>query len=112
MIQIKVNLGSVEFQTLQKEFVLEKKMASQRIAMIHEIITKEIMVLILKKLDFQTLTIAFKVCAKWRNLIHGFDLFNIKNFSKYLYENEFQFHLKNCEIAFLSHIKNSKILRI
>ena len=87
-------------------------MAPQRITMIHEIISKEIMVLIFKKLDFQTLTIAFKVCAKWRNLIHGFDLFNIKNFSKFLYENEFQFHLNNFGIAVLSHIKNFKILRI
>ena len=58
-------------------------MASERIAMIHEIIPKEIMVLILKKLDFQTLTTARKVCAKWRNLIHGFDLFNIKTFGKF-----------------------------
>ena len=70
--------------------------------MINQIIPKEIMVLILKKLDFQTLKTAFKVCTKWRNLIHGFDLFNIKNFSKFLFENELQFHLTNCEI--LSHI--------
>ena len=51
-------------------------------AKIHQILPEEIMVLILKKLDFQSLTIAQKVCVKWRDLIHGFDLFNLKNFGK------------------------------
>ena len=56
-----------------------------RFAMIHQIIPEEIMVLILKKLDYQGLAIAHKVCVKWRELIHGFDLFNLKNFSKLHY---------------------------
>ena len=49
-------------------------------AMIHQILPEEIMVMILQMLDFQSLTIAHKVCV--RELIHGFDLFNLKNFGK------------------------------
>ena len=51
--------------------------------MIHQIIPEEIMVMILKKLDNQSLKRARKVCMKWRELIHGFDLFNLRNFSKF-----------------------------
>ena len=66
-------------------------MASQieksRFAMVHQILPEEIMVLILKKLDYQSLSSAFQVCVKWRELIHGFDLFNLGNFSKYNLNN-------------------------
>ena len=46
---------------------------------IQDKIPKEILVLILKKLDYQSLTSAKKVCVKWRELIHGFDRFNLGN---------------------------------
>ena len=54
-----------------------------RFAMIHQFLPEEIMVLILKKLDYQTLSSAFQVCVKWSELIHGFHLFNIGNFGKF-----------------------------
>ena len=63
-----------------------KNMASltkRNTMMIQDMIPKEILVLILKKLDYQTLTSAHKVCVKWRELIHGFDLFNLGKFSKF-----------------------------
>ena len=53
-----------------------------RIALIHEIIPEEIMVLILKKLDYQTLICADGVCAKWSQIIVRYNLFNLENFSK------------------------------
>ena len=60
-----------------------------RIALIHEIIPEEIMVLILKKLDYQTLICADEVCVKWSQIIDRYNLFNLENFSK-LYTNNFK----------------------
>ena len=60
-----------------------------RIALIHEIVPEEIMVLILKKLDYQTLICADEVCGKWSQIIVKYNLFNIENFSK-LYKNNFK----------------------
>ena len=58
-------------------------LAKRNTMMIQDMIPKEILVLILKKLDYQTLTNAQKVCVEWRELIHGFDLFNLKYFGKF-----------------------------
>ena len=60
-----------------------------RIALIHEIVPEEIMVLILKKLDYQTLICADEVCGKWSQIIVKYNLFNIENFSK-LFSNNFK----------------------
>ena len=65
--------------------VMASPIEKSRFAMVHQILPEEIMVLILKKLDYQTLTSAFTVCVKWRELIHGFDLFNLGNFSMFCF---------------------------
>ena len=57
-----------------------KKMKLQ---VIHEILPEEILVIIFRKLDYKSLTLAHEICKKWRNLIEGFNLFNLRNFSKF-----------------------------
>ena len=53
--------------------------------MTNQSIPEEIMVMIFKKLDYQSLTITFQVCKKWRELIHASDLFNLGNFGKFYF---------------------------
>ena len=47
---------------------------------IHQILPEEIFVMILKKLDFESLIISRDVCKKWRNVIDGFELLSMQNF--------------------------------
>ena len=61
-----------------------------RFAMIHEILPEEIMVLIFKKLDYKSLICANKVCSRWRQIIHGFNIFSVGNFGKYIYNYNFE----------------------
>ena len=60
-----------------------RKSKKLKLATIHEIIPEEIFVMILKKLDFKSLAMARGTCTKWRNVIDGFELLSLKNFSKY-----------------------------
>lgn len=53
-----------------------------KLAAIHEIIPEEIFVMILKKLDCESLAMARGVCSKWRNVIDGFELLSLKNLCK------------------------------
>ena len=56
-----------------------------KLAAIHEIIPEEIFVMILKMLDFKSLTMARGTCTEWRNVIDGFELLSLKNFCKCLF---------------------------
>ena len=76
-------IESVSFRTSAKSQAINSRSCLTRFAMIIQILPKEIMVLILKKLDYHSLSSAFKVCVEWRELIHGFDLFNLSNFGKF-----------------------------
>ena len=54
-----------------------------KLTVIYEILPEEILVMIFKKLDYKSLGLAHKTCKKWRNLIEGFNLFSLRNFSKF-----------------------------
>ena len=55
---------------------------------IHEVLPEEIFVMILKKLDYNSLTISRDTCTKWRAVIDGFELLSMKNFCKfYMFHN-------------------------
>ena len=49
---------------------------------IHEVLPEEIFVMILKKLDFKSLTMSRGICASWRRIVDGFELLSLKNFCK------------------------------
>ena len=53
-----------------------------KLATIHEIIPEEIFVMILKKLDFKSLTMIRDICITWRRIVDGFELLSLKNFCK------------------------------
>ena len=50
-----------------------------KLSTIHEILPDEIFVMILKKLDYKSLTISRGTCKKWRTVIDGFELLSMKN---------------------------------
>ena len=56
-----------------------------KLATIHEIIPEEIFVMILKKLDFKSLTMVWDVCISWRKVIDGYKLLSLKNLCKYYF---------------------------
>ena len=51
-----------------------------KLATIHEIIPEEIFVMILKKLDFKSLTMVWDVCTSWRKVIEllAINVFSLK----------------------------------
>ena len=49
---------------------------------IHEVLPEEIFVMILKKLDFKSLTMSRGICTSWRRIVDGFELLSLKNFCK------------------------------
>ena len=54
-----------------------------KMAVIHDILPEEILVYIFKMLDIKSLFFSWATCRKWKYLIIEFDLFNLKNFSKF-----------------------------
>ena len=56
-----------------------------KLSAIHEILPEEIFVMILKKLDYKSLTISRGTCKKWRTVIDGFELLSVKNFCKFYF---------------------------
>ena len=58
-----------------------------KISCINEILPDEIMILILKKLNYKNLSYVRSTCRRWKDIIHGFDLLKLTNFSK---------HFQNC----------------
>ena len=54
-----------------------------KLSTIHEILPDEIFVMILKMLDYKSLTISRGTCKKWRTVIDGFELLSMKNFCKF-----------------------------
>ena len=55
-----------------------------KMAVIHDILPEEILVFIFKMLDIKSLFFSWATCRKWKYVIIEFDLFSLKNFSKYL----------------------------
>ena len=55
-----------------------------RLAVIHQFLPEEIVVLIFKKLDYKSMLQAQGVCKKWNQIITGFGLLNVKNFREYI----------------------------
>ena len=67
------------------------KMAEEkriRLAVIHEILPKEMFVRVLRFLDFKTISIARKTCKEWKRII---DLFNLsKDASRKFFNQDFE----------------------
>ena len=55
-----------------------------RLAVIHQFLPEEIVVLIFKKLDYKSMLQAQGVCKRWNKIITGFGLLNVKNFREYI----------------------------
>ena len=60
-----------------------------KMAVIHDILPEETLVYIFKMLDIKSLFFSWATCKKWKYVIIEFDLFSLKNFSK------FQSYFKN-----------------
>ena len=54
-----------------------------KMAVIHDILPEEILVYIFKMLDIKSLFFSWATCKKWKHVIIEFDLFSLKNFSKF-----------------------------
>ena len=68
--------------TVPSKFSNMSQVKRIKLSAIHEILPEEIFVMILKKLDYKSLTTARDTCTKWRNVIDGFELLSMKNFCK------------------------------
>ena len=84
---IKTNRCKTPFKT--PKMAEEKRI---RLAVIHEILPKEMFVRVLRFLDFKTISIARKTCKEWKRIIDLFNLskdasrkFLIENLKMYLY---------------------------
>ena len=59
-----------------------------KIAPIHEILPQEILVMILKKLGYDSITVARSTCQNWKKVIDDFKLMKVAE-SKYLFDHQF-----------------------
>ena len=57
-----------------------------RLAVIHEILPKEMFVRVLRFLDFKTISIARKTCKEWKRII---DLFNLSKDASRKFFNQY-----------------------
>ena len=80
-----VSSGTVFASKLKKTKMMPNKRL--KISCINEILPDEIMILILKKLNYKSLSYVRSTCRRWKDIIHGFDLLKLTNFSK---------HFQNC----------------
>ena len=59
-----------------------------KIAPIHEILPQEIFVIVLKKLGYDSISVAQSTCQKWKKVIDDFKLMKVAA-SKYFFDNQF-----------------------
>ena len=79
---------------------MENKSKKLKLAAIHELLPTEILVMILKKLGFKSLSFARLTCKEWKKVIDDFGLMKPalgkfknqhRNISKFFFHNSYHF---------------------